>query len=71
MDDTFVYNKFWEVLLRIGKERRGWLSDTTEVLDKKNIDPANYSITYRYAFNVPMQGDAYGDCGIWVIRNMY
>ncbi|GJS07932.1 ulp1 protease family, C-terminal catalytic domain-containing protein [Tanacetum coccineum] len=33
-----------------------------KVLDKKNIDPANYSITYRYAVNVPRQGDAYGDC---------
>ncbi|GJT35571.1 phospholipase-like protein [Tanacetum coccineum] len=43
----------------------------TEVLEKKNIDPANYSITYRYAVNVPRQGDAYGDCGIWVMRNMY
>nr|GEU43398.1 phospholipase-like protein [Tanacetum cinerariifolium] len=43
----------------------------TEVLDKKNIDPTNYSITYRYAVNVPMQGDAYGDCGIWVMRNMH
>nr|GEY22580.1 ulp1 protease family, C-terminal catalytic domain-containing protein [Tanacetum cinerariifolium] len=164
MDGTFVYNNFWQGLLRIGKERRGWLSDMhldlwvlymwhfrlakadwaiagpffntfmlryelpccyangitydvpwfaqyvekvrcsyilppndltienqkwwlemracyasqipkiflkTEVLDKKNIDPANYSITYRYAVNVPRQGDAYGDCGIWVMCNMY
>ncbi|GJZ59173.1 ulp1 protease family, C-terminal catalytic domain-containing protein [Tanacetum coccineum] len=43
----------------------------TKVLDKMNIDPANYSITYRYAVNVPRKGDAYGDCGIWVMRNMY
>ncbi|GKD39099.1 hypothetical protein Tco_1259306, partial [Tanacetum coccineum] len=69
MDGTFVCNNFWQGLLGIGKERRGWLSDT--VLDKKNIDPANYSITYRYTVNVPMQGDAYGDCGILVMRNMY
>nr|GEV91060.1 ulp1 protease family, C-terminal catalytic domain-containing protein [Tanacetum cinerariifolium] len=43
----------------------------TEVLKKKNIDPTNYSISYRYAINVPRQGDAYGDCGIWVMRNLY
>nr|GEV09827.1 ulp1 protease family, C-terminal catalytic domain-containing protein [Tanacetum cinerariifolium] len=43
----------------------------TEVLNNKNIDPGNYFITYRYAVNVPRQGDAYGDCGIWVMRNMY
>ncbi|GJT94027.1 RNA-directed DNA polymerase, eukaryota, reverse transcriptase zinc-binding domain protein [Tanacetum coccineum] len=43
----------------------------TEVLEKKNIDPTNYSISYRYAVNVPRQGDAYGDCGIWVMRNLY
>ncbi|GJS27330.1 ulp1 protease family, C-terminal catalytic domain-containing protein [Tanacetum coccineum] len=42
-----------------------------EVLEKKNIDPTNYSISYRYAVNVPRQGDAYGDCGIWVMRNLY
>ncbi|GKD00900.1 ulp1 protease family, C-terminal catalytic domain-containing protein [Tanacetum coccineum] len=45
--------------------------EKTKVLDKMNVDPANYSITYRYAVNVPRQGDAYGDCGIWVMRNMY
>ncbi|GJS61289.1 phospholipase-like protein [Tanacetum coccineum] len=127
MDGTFVYNNFWQGLLGIGKESRGWLSnmhldlwvlylwhfrpadadwaiagpffntfmlgyelpccyaddvtygvpwfaqsvEKTKVLDKKNIDAANYSITYRYAVNVPRQGDAYGDCGIWVMRNLY
>ncbi|GJT63070.1 ulp1 protease family, C-terminal catalytic domain-containing protein [Tanacetum coccineum] len=49
-----------------------WFDQSVKkVLDKKNIDPANYSITYRYAVNVPRQGDAYGDCGIWVMRNIY
>ncbi|GJU61680.1 ulp1 protease family, C-terminal catalytic domain-containing protein [Tanacetum coccineum] len=27
-DGSFVYSKFWESFLGIGKERRGWLSDT-------------------------------------------
>ncbi|GKC77258.1 hypothetical protein Tco_1128032 [Tanacetum coccineum] len=76
MDGTFVYNNFWQGLLGIGKERRGWLSDTlpccyangvtydvpwfaqsvekTEVLDRKNIDPANYFITYRLVNNLSL-----------------
>ena len=28
MDGTFVYNNFWQGLLGISRERRGWLSDT-------------------------------------------
>nr|GFB99469.1 phospholipase-like protein [Tanacetum cinerariifolium] len=38
----------------------------TEVFDKKSIDPANYSITYRYAVIVPREGYAYGDCGVTI-----
>ncbi|GJX51564.1 ulp1 protease family, C-terminal catalytic domain-containing protein [Tanacetum coccineum] len=151
-DGSFVYSNFWESLLGIGKERRGWLSELlpccyadgvtygvpwfsksvqkvyfliitedchwilaelhirsgvitfydslapesdvedqkwwlamrqcyadqipkllvqTEVMEKKNIDPTNYSISYRYAVNVLRQGNGLGDCRIWVMRNLY
>ncbi|GKD36002.1 hypothetical protein Tco_1251511 [Tanacetum coccineum] len=37
----------------------------------KNIDPSNYSISYRYDVNVPRQGKFTGDCRIWVMQNLY
>ncbi|GJX44216.1 ulp1 protease family, C-terminal catalytic domain-containing protein [Tanacetum coccineum] len=43
----------------------------SEVLEKKNINPTNYPISFYYADNVPRQGNLYGDCGIWVMRNFY
>ncbi|GKA80830.1 hypothetical protein Tco_0787522, partial [Tanacetum coccineum] len=43
----------------------------SEVMEKKNIDPSNYSISYRYAVNVPRQGKFTGDCAISVMRNLY
>nr|GEZ63562.1 ulp1 protease family, C-terminal catalytic domain-containing protein [Tanacetum cinerariifolium] len=36
----------------------------SEVMEKKNINPSNYSISYRYAVNVPRQGKFTDDCGI-------
>nr|GEX64571.1 transposase, MuDR, MULE transposase domain protein [Tanacetum cinerariifolium] len=41
----------------------------TKVLEKK-IDPTNYSISYRYAVNVPKQGDTYVDCGTYLGTNL-
>ncbi|GKA83186.1 ulp1 protease family, C-terminal catalytic domain-containing protein [Tanacetum coccineum] len=35
-----------------------------EVMEKKNIDPSNYSISYQYDVNVPRQGKFTGDCRI-------
>ncbi|GJW21449.1 hypothetical protein Tco_0032071 [Tanacetum coccineum] len=70
-DLTVEYQKWWLDMRACYATQIPKLLLKTEVLYKKNIDPANYSITYRYAVNVTRQGDAYGDCGIWVIRNMY
>nr|GEV57974.1 hypothetical protein [Tanacetum cinerariifolium] len=42
--------------------------DNAEVFEKKNIDKENYSITFRYAEGVPIQGGLYGDCGICLYR---
>ncbi|GJS52379.1 ulp1 protease family, C-terminal catalytic domain-containing protein [Tanacetum coccineum] len=71
-NDLTVKNKKWWLDMRACYAYQiPTLLLKTKVLDKKNIDPANYSITYRYAVNVPRQGDAYGDCGIWVMRNIY
>ncbi|GKA01775.1 ulp1 protease family, C-terminal catalytic domain-containing protein [Tanacetum coccineum] len=43
----------------------------TEVMEKKNIDPTNYFISYWYVVNVPRQGNVLGDCGIWVMKHLY
>ncbi|GJR89686.1 hypothetical protein Tco_0213697 [Tanacetum coccineum] len=61
-DLTVEYRKWWLGMRACYATQIPKLLLKTEVLDKKNIDPANYSITYRYAVNVPRQGDAYGDC---------
>ncbi|GJZ29882.1 ulp1 protease family, C-terminal catalytic domain-containing protein [Tanacetum coccineum] len=45
--------------------------DNAEVFEKKNIDKLKYSITFRYADGVPLQGGLYGDCGIWVCVFLY
>ncbi|GJU19941.1 ulp1 protease family, C-terminal catalytic domain-containing protein, partial [Tanacetum coccineum] len=45
--------------------------DNTEVFDKKNIDKAIYSISFRYADGVPLQGGLYGNCGLWVCIFLY
>ncbi|GJZ26058.1 ulp1 protease family, C-terminal catalytic domain-containing protein [Tanacetum coccineum] len=45
--------------------------DNAEVFDKKNIDKASYSISFRYADGVPLQGGLYGDCGLWVCIFLY
>ena len=42
-----------------------------EVMDRKKIDKQTYKITFKYAENVPRQGNLYGDCGIWVMINLY
>lgn len=47
-----------------------YLQDS-EVMKKKNIDPATYSITFRNAENIPLQGPFYRDCGIWVCIFLY
>lgn len=40
--------------------------EDSQVMANKNIDPRTYSITFRYAKYVPLQGGYYGDCGIWL-----
>ncbi|GKA76994.1 phospholipase-like protein [Tanacetum coccineum] len=45
--------------------------DNAEVFEKKNIDKLSYSISFRYADGVPLQGDLYGDCGLWVCIFLY
>nr|GEX44431.1 ulp1 protease family, C-terminal catalytic domain-containing protein [Tanacetum cinerariifolium] len=45
--------------------------DSDEIFDKKNIDKASYSISFRYADGVPLQGGLYGDCGLWVCIFLY
>nr|GFA56921.1 ulp1 protease family, C-terminal catalytic domain-containing protein [Tanacetum cinerariifolium] len=68
LDDlTVEYQKWWLDMRACYATQIPKLLLKTEVLDKKNIDPANYFITYWYAVNVPRQGDAYGDFGIWVM----
>ncbi|PWA83744.1 hypothetical protein CTI12_AA165460 [Artemisia annua] len=43
----------------------------SEVLEKKNIDPSSYYITFRWAQNLPIQGPTYGDCGVWLCIFLY
>lgn len=43
----------------------------TEVMSRKKIDQENCKISFKYAENVPRQGNLYGDCVIWVMINFY
>ncbi|GKE81273.1 ulp1 protease family, C-terminal catalytic domain-containing protein [Tanacetum coccineum] len=63
--------KWWLWARQVYPDKLPKLLIQSEVMEKKNIDPSNYSISYRYAVNVPRQGKFTGDCGIWVMRNLY
>ncbi|GJZ27457.1 hypothetical protein Tco_0571710 [Tanacetum coccineum] len=41
------------------------------ILEAKCIDPETYNIKFDVGKDVPLQGDAYGDCGVWVCINLY
>ncbi|GJR50544.1 ulp1 protease family, C-terminal catalytic domain-containing protein [Tanacetum coccineum] len=45
--------------------------EETKVFEKKNIDKTNYSVSFRYADGVPLQGRLFGDCGLWVCIFLY
>ncbi|GKD71042.1 ulp1 protease family, C-terminal catalytic domain-containing protein [Tanacetum coccineum] len=45
--------------------------DDADVFEKKNIDKDNYSISFRYADGVLIQGGLYDDCGIRVCIFLY
>ncbi|GJS27139.1 transposase, MuDR, MULE transposase domain protein [Tanacetum coccineum] len=41
------------------------------ILDAKGIPLESYNITFVVGKDVPIQGDAYGDCGVWVCKFLY
>ncbi|GJV08269.1 phospholipase-like protein [Tanacetum coccineum] len=41
------------------------------ILDAKGIPLESYNITFVVGKDVPIQGDAYGDCGVWVCIFLY
>ena len=41
------------------------------MFENKRINPANYSITFKNAENIPAQGGLFGDCSIWVCIFLY
>ncbi|GJY59424.1 ulp1 protease family, C-terminal catalytic domain-containing protein [Tanacetum coccineum] len=41
------------------------------ILDAKGIPLESYNITFVIGKDVPIQGDAYGDCGVWVCIFLY
>lgn len=43
----------------------------SEVMERRNMDPNTYRVSFQYAANVPRQGGSYGDCGIWVTIFLY
>ncbi|GKB07264.1 ulp1 protease family, C-terminal catalytic domain-containing protein [Tanacetum coccineum] len=45
--------------------------DNAEVFEKKNIVKDEYSISFKFADGVPIQGGLYGDCGVWVCIFLY
>ncbi|GJV99716.1 ulp1 protease family, C-terminal catalytic domain-containing protein [Tanacetum coccineum] len=45
--------------------------DDADVFEKKNIDKDKYSISFRYADGVPIQGGLYSDYGLWVCIFLY
>ncbi|GJT59925.1 ulp1 protease family, C-terminal catalytic domain-containing protein [Tanacetum coccineum] len=63
--------KWWMYARQVYADKLLKLLIQSEVMEKENIDPSNYSISYRYAVNVPRQGKFTGDYGIWVIRDLY
>ncbi|GKA23637.1 phospholipase-like protein [Tanacetum coccineum] len=41
------------------------------ILDAKGIPLESYNINFAVGKDVPIQGDAYGDCGVWVCIFLY
>ncbi|GJZ55113.1 hypothetical protein Tco_0610306, partial [Tanacetum coccineum] len=57
-------NNFQKVYFPINEKDSHWIPlylDNAKVFEKKNIVKKNYSITFRYADGVPLQGGLYGD----------
>nr|GEY91881.1 hypothetical protein [Tanacetum cinerariifolium] len=63
--------KWWLYARQVYADKLSKILIQSEVMEKKNINPSNYSISYRYAVNVPWQGKFTDDYGIWVMRNVY
>ncbi|GJZ39252.1 phospholipase-like protein [Tanacetum coccineum] len=74
-NDIVVYRSFWLNLL--GLNEGGWLSDKVSRYlgrrgtDAKGIPLESYNIKFVVGKDVPIQGDAYGDCGVWVCIFLY
>nr|GEZ93657.1 ulp1 protease family, C-terminal catalytic domain-containing protein [Tanacetum cinerariifolium] len=45
--------------------------DNAEVFKKKNIIKDDYSISFKFADGVPIQGGLFDDCGVWVCIFLY
>ncbi|GJU54795.1 ulp1 protease family, C-terminal catalytic domain-containing protein [Tanacetum coccineum] len=41
------------------------------ILDAKGVPLESYNINFVIGKDVPIQGDAYGDCGVWVCIFLY
>ena len=42
-----------------------------DIFKKKGIDPNSYKISFSFSTSTPIQGDLYGDCGVWVCIMLY
>ncbi|PWA77936.1 phospholipase-like protein [Artemisia annua] len=62
---------WWEKWRKVLAEHLPLYLYESEVLQRKNIDPSSYYITFRWAQNLPIQGPTYGDCGVWLCIFLY
>ncbi|GJW49970.1 phospholipase-like protein [Tanacetum coccineum] len=61
--------KFLKKISFMAKLRR--ILGATKVFEKKEIDPTDNSIRFKFANHVPKQGGIFGDCGVWVCIFLY
>ncbi|GJZ44309.1 phospholipase-like protein [Tanacetum coccineum] len=55
----------------LAKECLPGILGATKVFEKKEIDPTDNSIRFKFANHVPKQGGIFGDCGVWVCIFLY
>lgn len=64
------FRPWWIEMMEKYRSRLPIFLKKAEVFKRKPIDDKNYNITFRFADNVPKQGNI-RDCGVWVMFNLY
>ncbi|GKE88487.1 phospholipase-like protein [Tanacetum coccineum] len=71
MEQVFETRKWWIKMRKAFKKYIPPYLQEWGILDAKGIPLESYKINFVVGKDVPIQGDAYGDCGVWVCIFLY